>query len=99
MNKYYIITFKNTNDAINGEEFLRRKKIKIDIVPTPIFIIQSCGISIRLSLKDISKIKLLMQNKEFLFKNIYLREEDGYKLIDIDMNITKKLNTRKRKYY
>ncbi|MCI2202741.1 DUF3343 domain-containing protein, partial [Clostridium sp.] len=83
MSRYYIITFKNTNDAISGEEFLRKRKIKIDVVPTPVVITQSCGISIRLNLEEMDKIKLLIYNSEFLFKNIYLREEDGYKLIHI----------------
>lgn len=83
VSRYYIIIFKNTNDAINGEEFLRKRKIKIDVVPTPVVITQSCGISIRLSLEEMDKIKLLIYNSKFLFKNIYLREEDGYKLIHI----------------
>ncbi|MBA5852015.1 DUF3343 domain-containing protein [Clostridium sp. cel8] len=82
MDKYYIITFKNTNEAIAAEQFLDKKRINIDIVPTPVFITQSCGISVRVDVKNFQKIKELVNNKEFKFKNIYERQKQGYSLID-----------------
>ncbi|MBP2034005.1 hypothetical protein J2Z42_002722 [Clostridium algifaecis] len=82
MNKYYIITFKNTHDAISGEEILTQEKINIEVTPTPVFITKSCGISIRVDMNCIDNVKLLIKNNNFQFKNIYLRNENGYKLIN-----------------
>lgn len=83
MDKYCIITFKNANDAMISEDFLRNKKINMDIVPTPVFITQSCGISIKVDVNYINNIKLLAEDKKFPFKKIYIRKKDGYKIIYI----------------
>ncbi|MBV4420022.1 DUF3343 domain-containing protein [Clostridium tyrobutyricum] len=83
MNRYYIITFKNTHDAIAGETFLRNKNIPIDVMPTPVVITKSCGISVKFDVKNLDKVKSLIQEEKIYFKNIYLRNPEGYKLIDI----------------
>ncbi|MBV4450943.1 DUF3343 domain-containing protein [Clostridium tyrobutyricum] len=83
MNRYYIITFKNTHDAIAGETFFRNKNISIDVMPTPVVITKSCGISIKFDVENLDKVKFLFQKEKISFKNIYLRNSGGYKLIGI----------------
>lgn len=84
MKKYYIITFKNTHDAICAEElFNSQVLIKVDIVPTPVYITQSCGISIRFEESKLEDVKNFINKNKFEFKNVYFRDKDGYKLINI----------------
>lgn len=77
--EYYIIVFKNTNDAMSGEKKLQELKYNFRIMPTPTSITQSCGICIRVeeetSINEIKKIE------EFQFKGIYKKSSEGYNLI------------------
>ena len=82
MEKYYILTFQNTLGAINGESILKEKKIKIEIMPTPTAITKSCGISIKINCESIDKIQELLNNKEISVKNIYFKDDTGYKVFE-----------------
>lgn len=77
--EYYIIVFKNTNDAMSGEKKLQELKYNFRIMPTPTSITQSCGICIRVeeetSINEIKKIE------ELQFKGIYKKSSEGYNLI------------------
>ncbi len=52
-------------------------------MPTPVVITKSCGISIKFDVENLDKVKFLFQKEKISFKNIYLRNSGGYKLIDI----------------
>jgi len=82
MDKYYILTFQNTLGAINGENQLKERKIKIEIMPTPTAITKSCGISIKINNDDIEQIKRLLRENKINIKNIYFRNDDGYKICE-----------------
>jgi len=82
MDKYYILTFQNTLGAINGESELKERKIKIEIMPTPTSITKSCGISIKVKNEDIDEIKKLIRENKMNIKNIYYRDECGYKVCE-----------------
>lgn len=77
---YYIIVFKNTYDAIKGEEYFKEKEFKYRIMPTPTTITQSCGICIRT--EDQNIINSVMTGKNIEYKNIYSKDSDGYKVIE-----------------
>ena len=49
---YYIIVFKNTLDAMNGEKSLKEEGFIFKMMPTPTAITQSCGICIRIEDKN-----------------------------------------------
>lgn len=83
MNKYYILTFENTHGAISGENLLKQKGIKGDVMPTPTAITKSCGISIRINDLLIEEVKRLINDGDLTIKNMYLRDEDGYKLEEV----------------
>lgn len=76
--KYYIIVFKNTHDAMNGEKTLKEKEYTFRIMPTPTSITQSCGICIRVEDEDqIERIK----EENFEYKNIYCKEGSEYRKV------------------
>lgn len=79
MKEYYLITFKNTHGAIDGEKILKEHKIDVTIMPTPVVITKSCGISIKIGDKDINTIRNLIKEKKLIIKNIYKRSDSGYK--------------------
>lgn len=78
MDRYCLIVFKNTMDAIKGEEILKGENLKIVIMPTPTYITQSCGISIKFDEEDLEKINKLVEEEILKPKNIYIK--DGEKL-------------------
>lgn len=81
MNKYYLIVFKNTMDAIKAEELLKKENIKIAIMPTPTYITQSCGISIKFDEEDWGNIKDIIDKGLITPKNVYIREGQHAKQI------------------
>lgn len=78
--KNYIIVFKNTHDAMEGEKILNENLIKIMIMPTPTHITQSCGISIRFSENEILKVEELISNNKVATKNIYEYGIEGFNI-------------------
>lgn len=81
MDKYYLIVFKNTMDAIKAEEVLKKENLKIAIMPTPTYITQSCGISIKFDEKDWNEIKGMIDKGLIAPKNVYMKEGQHAKQI------------------
>lgn len=81
MDKYYILTFQNTHNAINAESILKENKIKAIVMPTPTFITKSCGISLRVLEDEVEKIKTLIIEDKIKIKNTILKEENSFKEI------------------
>ncbi|MGL5244213.1 MAG: DUF3343 domain-containing protein [Sarcina sp.] len=78
--KDFIIVFNNTHEAMAGEKCFKENNIKFMIIPTPTYITQSCGISVRFNECELSKIDALISNKQITFKNIYVKEELGFQV-------------------
>lgn len=83
MDKYYILTFENTHNAISGESVLKTNSIKAIVMPTPTFITKSCGISLRLSEEEVEKVKPLVQEGKIKVKLVILKEENGFKEVNL----------------
>jgi hypothetical protein len=77
---YYIVVFKNTYDAMAAEKKLKELNVNFRIMPTPTSITMSCGICVRIDNK--LEINLIINNNILEYKNIYLRDEKGYVLIE-----------------
>ena len=77
---YYIIVFKNTYDAMAAEKKLKELNFDLKIMPTPTTITMSCGICVRMDEKE--NIDLIMNNDILQYKNIYLKDNAGYILIE-----------------
>ena len=77
---YYIIVFKNTYDAMAAEKKLKELNFDFKIMPTPTTITMSCGICVRMNEKE--NIDLIRNNDILEYKNIYLKDNAGYILIE-----------------
>ena len=77
---YYIIVFKNTYDAMAAEKKLKELNFDFKIMPTPTTITMSCGICVRMDEKE--NIDLIINNDILQYKNIYLKDNAGYILIE-----------------
>lgn len=76
---YYIVVFKNTNDAMSGEKKLKELNYTFRIMPTPTTITQSCGICIRIEEKDI--VERIVNDEIIQFKGVYIKNSEGYSLL------------------
>lgn len=77
---YYIIVFKNTYDAMKAEKDLKEFNLNFKIMPTPTSITMSCGICIRMDKED--EINLVVNNNILIYKNIYFRDDQGYRVVE-----------------
>lgn len=73
---YYIIIFKNTLDAMNGEKILKENRYNFKMMPTPTSITQSCGICIRI--EDEKIIKEIIDKELIVYKKIYIKEDNKF---------------------
>lgn len=78
--KHYIMVFKNTHDAIDGEKIFNCNSIKMMIMPTPTYITQSCGISIRFTEKELNSVEELINNNKINFKNVFEFTQEGFNI-------------------
>lgn len=76
---YYIIVFKNTFDAMAGEEVFKDRGYDYKIMPTPTLTVLSCGICLRV--EDENIINKVIDEKFIEFKNIFKREGGEFKLL------------------
>jgi hypothetical protein len=83
MDKYYILTFENTHNAINGESVLKANNIKAIVMPTPTFITKSCGISLRLTEEEVLKVKPLISEEKIKIKGVILKEGSSFKEVNL----------------
>lgn len=83
MEKYYILTFENTHNAINGESVLKVNNIKAAVMPTPTFISKSCGISLRVSEEELDRVKALIIEEKIKIKGTILKEGSSFKEIEL----------------
>jgi hypothetical protein len=81
MNSFYLITFKNTYDAISTESVLKRNSISHLVVPTPTSITGSCGISIKINEVEFEKVSQLAFSKEINVKAVFLKDDNGYRTV------------------
>ncbi|MFD3155367.1 DUF3343 domain-containing protein [Haloimpatiens sp. FM7330] len=81
MNEYYIVTFQNTHEAMNGEKVAKENKIKIMVIPTPTYITKSCGISLRVKEENIEDLKQLVKQDKMKVKNIHFKKGQEVSII------------------
>lgn len=77
---YFVVVFKNTFDAMSGEEKFKSEGYDYKVMPTPTLTVLSCGICLRIENEDI--INKLINEKFIEYKNIFKRENGEFKLID-----------------
>lgn len=82
MNKYYIVTFQNTHEAMKAERETIKNKIKVVVIPTPTYITKSCGISLKIEEENIQSIFKLVKSENIKVKEIFLRDGESVKAIE-----------------
>ena len=82
MNKYYIVTFQNTHEAMKAERESIKNKIKVTVIPTPTYITKSCGISLKIEEENIQSIFNLIKLESIKVKEIFLRDGETVKAIE-----------------
>lgn len=80
MKEYYLIVFKNTHDAIQGEKVLKEEGLNVIIMPTPTYITKSCGISVRFNTSDVEKVKEIVGQDKMEIKNMYHKTDEKFVL-------------------
>lgn len=81
MDKYYILTFLNTHNAMNTESVLKEINVKNTVMPTPTFITKSCGLSIKIDYNYIEMVKDMAKYGKIKVKGIYLKEGNRYSAV------------------
>jgi len=84
MDKIYLVTFKNTHDAIKGESIANKKKLKVRVMPTPTKITKSCGISLEMNNENMLIFKDEIKKEKMNINNIYLIKNNEYNALEID---------------
>lgn len=82
MEKYYIVTFKNTHEAMKAESEMNKNKLKVIVMPTPTYITKSCGISLKIDIKDYDNLNKIINENKVAHKNVYLKENNNYSLVN-----------------
>ena len=83
MNKYYIVTFQNTHEAMKAERQTINEKIKVVVIPTPTYITKSCGISLKIEEENIQNIVDLIKSEKINVKEIFVRDGESVKIMEI----------------
>lgn len=85
MGEFYLLTFKNTHDAIGGEKVLKARKLMPVVMPTPTSMTKSCGLSIKVSKESIEEVKILINKNELNIKDIYLYIDRKFTVINLNV--------------
>lgn len=71
MSNFYIVTFNNTHEAMQGEDICQKEKVKITMMPTPTYITKSCGISLKVEENHFNSLERVINDKKLEYKSIY----------------------------
>ncbi|WP_010237965.1 DUF3343 domain-containing protein [Clostridium arbusti] len=76
---FNLITFDSTHSAIRAEKELLNEGLKVKVIPVPTEITASCGLSIRIALKDLEKAKKILKDNNIEVSGYYYVEKLGLK--------------------
>ena len=77
MEKFGIVLFYSTHDAMAAEELAKKKQMKVRIIPTPEKIYASCGFSLKITLEEEAAIRELFTAEQVAYENFYHVKRDG----------------------
>jgi len=79
MEKFGIVLFYSTHDAMAAEELAKKKQMKVRIIPTPEKIYASCGFSLKYPLETESVLRTLFIEHDIKNEGFYHAVRDGLK--------------------
>ena len=71
MKEFYIVTFNNTHEAMLAESLCLENNLKVTMMPTPTYITKSCGISLKIELRDLDMLKNMVNDNKMAYKATY----------------------------
>ncbi len=74
--KYCLITFSTTHNALRAEKVLNQEGIPILVVPTPREVSAGCGLAIRFLCEDFQAVKEKLNRNDIFVKSVYRVEKD-----------------------
>lgn len=83
MRNYYILTFENTYNAMNGEDTFKKENVKCVVMPTPTSITKSCGICLGFEDTELSKVTDLIKSNVLEYKGLFMKSDAGYEKVEI----------------
>ncbi len=83
MNKYYIVTFQNTHEAMKAEREAIKTQVKVVVIPTPTYITKSCGISLKIEEENIDSIIELIKTNNIKIKDIFVKDGESVKVMTL----------------
>lgn len=86
MREFYIVTFNNTHEAMQAEALCVNKNLKVTMMPTPTYITKSCGISLKVELKDEVALKSVVSEENLSYKTIYELKENKLREVSFKEN-------------
>lgn len=82
--KYLMLTFESVNHTMMTESKLKTDGFDIKTIPTPREISNSCGLTIRMSMDDLEKVKAYKDSLPIAYFWEYTTDGDGNKAEKID---------------
>lgn len=76
-----IFTFYSTHLALAFERELKSSEINVKITPVPRQISSSCGLSGRISARDLERVKEVCSDNQIEYEDIYQIEGENFKRI------------------
>lgn len=71
LKEYGIFTFKSTSQALKAERTLKEASAHFLLMPTPREISASCGLAVKLALKDLTHYQDILVNNRVEIESIY----------------------------
>lgn len=87
LEKFNLITFNSTHEAIAAEKELQQSGIKMRIIPVPKEISAGCGISVKLNLEDLQEVRKILGEKNIETLAYYYIEKLGLKKKVVEVHL------------
>lgn len=79
MQEYYLIVFNSTHAAMSAEAFLKKKNLKVKLVPLPSVISTGCGFAIKVLSSELAGVVVWLKQSAFVWSGLYKLAKLGSK--------------------
>lgn len=76
---YYLIVFDSTHAAMSAEAFLKKKNLKVKLIPLPSVISAGCGFSIKVLPSEVAGVEVWLKQAAFEWSGLYKLVKVGSK--------------------
>lgn len=82
--KYLMLTFESVNHTMMTESKLKSEGFEIKTIPTPREISNSCGLTIRMDMDDLEKVREYKKTLPIAYMWVYTSDSNGNRAEKID---------------